>query len=282
MSVARIYEPTVKAGADELRGRLESCLRQRSPRRAGLAAVLRHIGEEDWGAYLFGGFPRDLAVFGASAEPRDIDIVVERATADDIERSLGAFVRRHTRFGGFALHLYGWDVDIWPVRDTWAFRSLWNRAGSIEELPQTTFLNAEAVLVEVRNPHKKERRVIEQGFFDGIRKRELELNLPANPYPELCVVRALFLALKLDFTLGPRLVKFIVDRADALDAQTLETVQVKHYGAVRETTQALHAWIHAIQAHHGAQPGQPYDFPAVAGRQLHLWDTVDPDVRGLY
>ena len=282
MSIARIHESTAEGRADELRARLAACLRQRSPRRAGLAAVLDRVGKEEWGAYLFGGFPRDLAVFGPHAEPRDIDIVVDAADADDIEHALGEFIQRRTRFGGFALRLYGWDVDIWPVKETWAFRSLWQCEGSVDKLPQTTFLNAEAVLIEVRNPHKKGRRVFEDGFFEGVARRELELNLPDNPYPELCVVRALFLALKLDFTLGPRLVEFIVDHADTLDPGTLESVQAKHYGLVRETARVIDSWIQAIRRHRESGEGQPFDFPAIAGRQLHIWDDLSPDVRGLY
>lgn len=282
-TAARISASTDEKASEQLRQRLKRCLLKRgSGRRWGLASALREIRDQDWDAYLFGGFPRDLAVFGPEVEPRDIDVVVEGMTSDQIISRFSESVKRRTRFGGVVLEMYGWHIDVWPVEDTWGFKLRDQFENSLDNLPKTTFLNAEAIALQLRNPSKKARKVYEHGFFDGLRKRVLEVNLKENPYPELCIVRALLLAVKLDFSLGPSLVQYIVDYKDIVRGDSLSRVQKSHYGFVKRDAKLLRKWIRSISEHWEQSPREPFDFSSVVGRQISFWDDAERDVRKAY
>lgn len=77
-------------------------------------------------------------------------------------------------------------------------------------MPKTTFLNVEAAAVELATVHGKSRRIYTHGFFEALADRTLEINFEENPFPALCVVRALITAARLQFLIGPKLSKYLV------------------------------------------------------------------------
>jgi len=100
-------------------------------------------------AFLFGGALRDLLVFGFL--PRDLDIVVRTSELDRFTDEFIHYLVRRTRFGGMHFLVDGWHLDVWPLRETWAFRTGLVRPCNFLTLPRTTFLNVEAVAAEL-NP----------------------------------------------------------------------------------------------------------------------------------
>ena len=187
-----------------LRRRLAWFLESRSPWRSPLVSALRGLGHTI-PIYLFGGAVRDLAIFGRSANPIDIDLVVGGVSVRELEAVLGAFVTRRTSFGGLKLTISGTSVDIWPLQETWAFRVNGFANPTFAELPATTFLNVEAVAAEMKSDCLRVGRIYSKGFFESIGKREIDLNFISNPFPEKAVVRSLALASRIGFSVGPAL-----------------------------------------------------------------------------
>ena len=61
-------------------------------------------------------------------------------------------------------------------------------------MPKTTFLNVEAVAVELNPRPTRSRKLYESGFFEGVATETIEINLEENPFPDLCVARSLLTA----------------------------------------------------------------------------------------
>jgi hypothetical protein len=213
-----------------------------------LVAFFQSFRSYGWAAVVFGGVLRDLMTGYGASQIRDVDIVVLNASVDDLARACQAWFRRRTRFGGLHLHAGAWPIDIWNLEKTWAFHT--DRfEPSFADLPKTTFLNAEAVAVSLFPDAGGGRSVYSHGFFECLRTRTLELNYSENPFPELSVVRSLFSALRLRYSLGPKLCAYISEIGKEVGVEQLEAIQRDHYGRVRCTGEYLRSWIERIREH---------------------------------
>jgi hypothetical protein len=187
-----------------LRRRLAWFLRYRSPWRVPLIGAFHSSGVRV-PIYLFGGTVRDLVIFGRVANPVDIDLVVGDVSSKDLESVLGRFSVRKTYLGGLKLLINNTSVDIWPLSETWAFRTCQFQCPTFSELPKTTFLNVEAIAVELTHDCSRAGRIYSRGFFEGIVKRTIDINFEPNPYPGEAVIRSMALAGRIGFSVGPRL-----------------------------------------------------------------------------
>jgi hypothetical protein len=182
-----------------LRKRVSSFLTRKARGRERLAEALEQIGMVSDSAFFFGGFMRELLLHGGVVQPRDIDIVVSGAASEILYSQFKDYVERRTRFGGLSLRVDGWRIDLWPLEETWAFRSGLCGTPAFSRLPSTTFLNLEAIVVEVATRPGRERNLYSRGFFEALASKVLEVNLEPNPYPELAIVRSLVTAANLRF-----------------------------------------------------------------------------------
>jgi hypothetical protein len=250
---------------------------KRSNPRKALKRVLDRFLRFEWPVYMFGGMVRDIAVTGARAVPRDLDLVVDGADPDALCAHFSDEVRRRTRFGGFNLRIckrgVEWDVDIWPLDETWAFGDS-NMEPSIENLPRTTFLNVEAVVVRMAPfPGNVGRTIHESGFFEAINSRTLEVNYRRNRYPSSCVIRSLVTAWRLRYRLGPKLCRYIVEHAPLRDLESLAAFQRAHYGHLRLGKSILRRWIEEVHAHVSSGRTAPLMLSSlVRPKQGHLWE----------
>jgi len=132
-------------------------------------------------------------------------------------------------------------------------------------------LNAEAVVVELRVPRSGGRGIQETGFFEAMRSRVLDINLEENPFPELCVVRTLIMASKLECGLTKRLARYVLHHTTKMPLEQLEKVQLSHYGVVKYSVDTLHFWAKAI----GNQIGtaSAIKIPSRRPLQLHFWNS---------
>jgi hypothetical protein len=265
----------------ELRSRVGKFLTgSESVRRGALDSIIDRIRERDWKAVLFGGTVRDLMVYGVSKPPRDVDIVVAGPAAEELAEVFGELVSARTRFGGLHLQSNGWMFDIWPLTDTWAFKNL-GYPPSLREfanLPRTTFLNVEAVAVELTTLRGKGRKVHSHGFFEALLSRTLEINCEDNPFPALCVVRALITAARLDFSIGPRLSQYLVHYGEVFSPEELVQVQISHYGWCRRTAGDFETWLNAIREQRETRTagGNGVRLPIAHEQQLQLFGDWTP------
>src|SRR5258708_33566009 len=224
-----------------LRKRVSAFLLSKSHRRAPLINLLRRIAEQRLHAVLFGGTLRDLMRYGAAKDPRDVDVVVDGASVEQLAILFQDVLARKTRFGGLHLNTEGWMIDIWSLSDTWAVRERRAGAGDFEALTRTTFLNVEAVTIDLKIGGNR-RKLHSSGFFEGHRSQVLDINLEENPFPELAAIRTLITAAKLQYSLSNRLASYVIHYANKTPLEQLVSVQLHHYGTAWVDEARIHFW----------------------------------------
>lgn len=223
--------------------------------------MVREMREGGWNVYAFGGTPRGVWEEGPNYVPRDFDLVFADEDFGAFESRFSHQIRRRNRFGGLNLHFGSFVVDAWPLSSTWAFKQGHITEVSFESLPRTTFLNVDAVVVEfIPRTVARPRSVFDAGFFSAVENRELDVNLAANPYPELCVIRTLRLAKRLRYSISVRLTEFLDRTLASSSEEDLLEVQRSHFGEVEFDRDSLTQIRHRIERHREQQPLWNFDF----------------------
>ena len=134
-------------------------------------------------AYLFGGIIRDIALFGnRDTHKSDIDIV-----CDGQESQLRSFLEefstkepfRQNKFDGFRIKTENWSIDIWPAKNTWAFKQGIRTYKGIQSLLETTITNWESILFPLHGGPL----IYREGYFDDVLRGYLDVILVENPNP---------------------------------------------------------------------------------------------------
>lgn len=121
------------------------------------------IGE----AFLFGGVVRDI-IFGSSGSFGDLDIFVSGPLDAEFAASISRSSRR-TNFGGMRLVVGKYDVDIWELPQSYAFRIEKGRSISIESLLRTVCFSTDSVAVSLVDA----RVISSSSFRQSVRSRVL-------------------------------------------------------------------------------------------------------------
>jgi hypothetical protein len=209
--------------------------------------------------------------------PRDVDIVVAGASLDVLREKFRSIITRETRFGGLKLERMNWQFDVWPLHRTWAFLEDGTQEPHFSALPRTTFFNLEAIAVDVW-VHPGCSRTIYSGddqFFEGLLSRTLEINRQENPFPSLCVVRALVMASSTGFAVGPRLAHYLTVNGPASSDAELEEVQMKHYGQIRCEVGIMRKWLEYVTLCHARNSHSSIVLPT--HKQLTLWPETEAE-----
>ncbi|CDX27986.1 conserved hypothetical protein [Mesorhizobium sp. ORS 3359] len=176
---------------------------------------------------MIGGAIRDIALFGNAGFKSDLDLVIDTNDLVDFERRMKVIGARVNRFGGYALPLRRWQVDVWPLKRTWAHLNGHVRVESFKDLPKATFFTCDAVIYDL-----EERNLISRdGYFDELSKRVLEVNLLPNPNPKGNAVRAIRYSLLKGFRWGPGLAKFFAETVGEVGWAALEKEEERSFNA---------------------------------------------------
>lgn len=206
---------------------------------ATLIETVQLMKSRGWTAFVFGGTPRGVYDNGRSYQPRDLDLVFDDEDFLSFESAFDQYIIRTNSYGGLRLNVNGLSIDAWSLGNTWAFREGRLKNPSFENLPATTFLNVDGIVVEL-NPRKgKGRRVYERGFFNGWQQKTLDINLRENPHPPICVVRTLYMSKRFGFRLSQRLAKYLYEMLEKFELVQFEKAQLKHYGNIEFSIRAL-------------------------------------------
>lgn len=151
---------------------------------------------------ILGGAIRDWSL---GRQPRDIDIVVG-CPAPKLEDLLQHKAQKN-RFGGFKIELNKVEFDIWSLDTTWAFKNDPKFNKKMEEVPETVFLNIDAIMFDLSGE-----KILDKGFGQAMETKTLDIVYAPNPYPYLCVSKALIALHKYDLRPSQRLSEFICDQ----------------------------------------------------------------------
>lgn len=148
-----------------------------SSSRADVSKFIKHLscaGE----VLVFGGLLRDIALFGTKGFNSDIDLVVDYS-AERLGFLLldSLWESTKNKFGGYRLEVGGWTVDVWPIRETWAFKNTSVAYCGRESLLLTTITNWDSVAYSF-----KDKKIISDVYYlEYLRNGELDIVLTDNP-----------------------------------------------------------------------------------------------------
>jgi hypothetical protein len=179
--------------------------------------------------------------------PRDLDIILGYVPNKELVALFSRNIRGRTGLGGLKLQVKDWSVDLWRLQDTWAFREKKVAGTGFSDYPKTTFLDIDAVAVELLSIRRQKRRIYSQGFFEAISNKIIELNFQENPEPAKCIVRALQIADRFAFRIGPKLASFIASYMRHVDVQELADIYQRRYSSAHVTADKLHNCMKSIE-----------------------------------
>lgn len=154
---------------------------------AALVDNCNQVGE----AYLFGGVLRD-AIFGGNEIFGDIDIFVSGPLNEEFAVSLSRSSRR-TNFGGLRLVVGKFDVDIWELPASQAFRIERGQSISVRRLLDSVCFSTDSIAVSLVNG----KIIATKHFWNSLNSRRLAFVARPFSVEKLQVVRIARLAVKL-------------------------------------------------------------------------------------
>ena len=159
---------------------------------------------------VIGGMIRDLALAGNREFGSDVDFVVRPIDVSRFEAFMDQTAAKRNKFGGYNLHSSHWRIDVWPLQKTWANEAGYVKVKTFPDLLRCTFFDVDAIIYSLQSKKVTCRR----NYFTQLKRRELEINLRANPNPIGNAVRALRYAATRNFGWGPRLCEFVAEQIE--------------------------------------------------------------------
>ncbi len=207
---------------------------------------------------IFGGMLRDLLLYGEEGFKSDTDLVVA-GDSEALQRALLKFAPTRTAYGGYRLMHKHSKIDIWCLKDTWAFQNGLVTGSGLEDLLKTTFFNWDAVAYVMG----KKQLLLGENYFESIKERMLDINLEPNPNPIGTVKRAFSRVSKDSATLSPRLVDYV--------GRVLASPEGKAWGLKTASKDELFLTFYSsFHVHIEKSPASPFEL----NPQLTLWDPL--------
>ena len=103
---------------------------------------LRNVGV----VAIFGGMIRELALGGNKFFRSDVDLVIESTESNLLFEIISRYDHSINAFGGYRVFLNKWRVDVWNLKETWAFKHNYAEQKNFKSLLLTTFFNWDAII----------------------------------------------------------------------------------------------------------------------------------------
>ncbi|MFC1604847.1 hypothetical protein ACFL5F_07450 [Planctomycetota bacterium] len=221
-----------------------------------LYRVLEDIRNNDYPAFLCGGAVRNFLLCNNSI-PRDLDIILGYVSREQLETLFPDHIKGETSLGGLKLQVKDWSIDMWLIQDTWAFKNGKVTGKGFSDYPKITFLNIDAIAIQLFSKRRQKREIYSQGFFEAIAERTIELNFEENPAPAECIVRALRIANKFKFVIGPRLAGYMISHTNQMEIEELAEIYQRRYTSADVTVEKLHNCFKSIETQMQASNNRP-------------------------
>lgn len=218
--------------------------------------VLESIRNSKFPAFLCGGAVRNMLLCNNSI-PRDLDIILGYVSKKRLETLFPDKVKGETSLGGLKLQVKDWSIDMWPIQDTWAFKNGKFKGNGFSDYPKITFLNIDAIAIQLFSKRRQKREIYSKGFFEAIIERIIEINFEENPTPAACIVRALWIAKKFNFLIGPKLSRYMISYINTIEIEELAEIYQRRYVSAHVTIEKFYNCFKSIQEQVQASCNKP-------------------------
>ncbi len=207
----------------------------------GLLDKTSYLGE----TMLIGGALRDYIENSLKIPPRDFDIVVD---TDDIylAKVLSSYLPQKNRFGGYKIINNNMNIDIWCLKDTWAFKEGKIACSPVEynyRLKDTVFLNIDSIVYSYTK-----KIWYDEKYKDAMSSRMLDVVLEENPQLALNIIRIIIFRRKYGMNVSQRLTAIICNylKHESSPFCILNQIQMDHYKRIIFTERYLREEIDRI------------------------------------
>lgn len=210
-----------------------------SPKRLEVRNFIRILSQSGE-VLVFGGLLRDIALYGGGKFNSDIDLVVD--CPSDIlfgffEKYGGLSGRNH--FGGYRVKVGGWSIDVWPMKETWAFVSGYVDCVDRESLLLTTITNWDAIAFSF----KDDALISSRDYIESLRRRELDIVLVENPNRLGAFLRVLkFIFDKQVEVLLPKALMYLKDGFLEFSSEELYLFQIQAFNRIYFSEQEVESF----------------------------------------
>lgn len=180
--------------------------------------------------YIMGGLLREYKDNNYIRELRDADFSVKIKDQEKWIQLIKKIPNTMNRFGGYKFKYNGFIIDVWNVRETWAFRNKILDVSDdkfFEYLPKSVFLNIDALTYDLSN-----NRWNDAIYKQAMLQREIDVVLEDNPFVELNLLRAMILRRKYKMRYSAKIAQIILNcytsKCDFVNE--LLDIQFKRYG----------------------------------------------------
>ncbi len=151
---------------------------------------------------ILGGALRDWIV---GKTPRDIDLVLD--CPNKSLEFLAQYKAEKNKFGGYYFKIDDVEFDVWNLDSTWAFKKDSSFTKNLKTLTKTVFFNMDAVLYYLDTD-----KLQDDGFGQAMESKTLDIVFEPNPFPFLCVSKALCALQKYELRASDNLNRYIEEQ----------------------------------------------------------------------
>lgn len=188
--------------------------------------------------YVFGGLIRDFIISkeyegirNSDIKYKDVDIVLSSIN-DDTRKLFDKYLIRENSFGGFKLKINNTRYDIWSLESTWGLKNYPQIPFDEKKtLINSSFFNSTAILYSINDRKFIYDELFSKFYYDMV----LDIVFEVNPYPELCIIKALEYSIsykKLNLRISEKLRDYIVRNFESSKYKFEET-QINNYGTIK-------------------------------------------------
>lgn len=193
---------SVAKNKTELKKRMQRFFSLGSPRKEAMQMLSFLLEKGD--VLAFGGVVRDIALYGVKSFSSDLDLIFV-GNRDHFHNELQQKGKKN-KFGGYRLKVGDWDIDVWHIEDTWAFKHRKANYKNELSLLDTTIMSWDSVLYSL----SKNRVYCHDGYFEDLAKGYLDLVLFDNPNKFGAMIRIMrCFVLKEATVFSPRIIEFL-------------------------------------------------------------------------
>lgn len=157
--------------------------------------------------YFIGGILREFKDYEKIKSVHDVDIIIDVNDLTLWNLLVQKYKPSINKFNGYKFTLSNSIVDVWFLKECWAFREhkiICNSNEYVNFLPKTVFLNIDSIIYDWSND-KWNDDIYQQAMDTGM----LDIVLKENPYIELNILRAIVFKEKYQMQFSNNLLKLI-------------------------------------------------------------------------
>lgn len=188
--------------------------------------------------YIFSGVIRNY--FLEFTDMRDLDIVIDGQ--ETLTYYLEKYNHSQNSFGGYKIEFENINVDLWYLKDTWAFNFQKTMNFGLEkQLPMTSLFNFSAIIYDYNN-----RKFLQSSYFRSfLSNRILDIVYEPNSNYPLVIINTFYYSEKYNLRISKKLKDFIALK-HRLSINEYAEAQKKHFGKVLYTQAELEARVSAL------------------------------------